>query len=78
MGSEMCIRDRFDCVKNSDLLLCVGTTLQVYPIASVVDVAKSTRTNVLIVNNQPTQYDAVADAVLRDSIQVVLPVLLGS
>ena len=49
-----------------------------YPIASVVDVAKSTRTNVLIVNNQPTQYDAVADAVLRDPIQVVLPVLLGS
>ena len=75
---EIKINAVFDCVNNSDLLLCVGTTLQVYPIASVVDVAKSTRTNVLIVNNQPTQYDAVADAVLRDSIQVVLPVLLGS
>ena len=49
-----------------------------YPIAGVVDVAKAAHADVLIINNQPTQYDSMADAVLRDSIKVVLPVLLGS
>ena len=75
---EIKINAAFDCVKKGDLLLCVGTTLQVYPIAGVVDVAKAAHADVLIVNDQPTQYDAVADGVLRDPIQVVLPVLLGS
>ncbi|MDA0238244.1 MAG: Sir2 family NAD-dependent protein deacetylase [Proteobacteria bacterium] len=68
----------FDFVKKSDLLLCVGTTLQVYPIASVVDVAKAAHVDVLIVNNQPTQYDNAADGFLRGPIEEVLPVLLGS
>ena len=75
---EIKINAVFDCVKKIDLLLCVGTTLQVYPIAGVVDVAKAAHADVLIINNQPTQYDSMADAVLRDSIKVVLPVLLGS
>ena len=75
---EIKINAVFDCVKKIDLLLCVGTTLQVYPIAGVVDVAKAAHADVLIINNQPTQYDSMADAVLRDSIKVVLPVLLRS
>ena len=68
----------FDYVKNSDLLLCIGTTLQVFPIAGVVDVAKAAGAKLIIVNNQETQYDDVADGVLRDSINEVIPLILGT
>ena len=67
----------FDYVKNSDLLLCIGTTLQVFPIAGAVDVAKAAGAKLIIVNNQATQYDDVADGVLRDSINEVIPLILG-
>jgi NAD-dependent deacetylase len=68
----------FDYVKNSDLLLCIGTTLQVFPIAGVVDVAKAAGAKLIIVNNQETQYDDVADGVLRDSINEVIPLILSA
>ena len=67
----------FDLVKNSDLLLCVGTTLQVFPVAGAVDVAKAALARVIIVNNQATQYDEVADGVLRDPINEVIPLILS-
>jgi NAD-dependent deacetylase len=70
--------DRADAVARScDLLLAVGTTLAVYPIANVVPVAKSSGARVVIVNAEPTDMDHLADAVLRESISEVLPVLLG-
>ena len=68
----------FDYVKNSDLLLCICTTLQVFPIAGVVDVAKAAGAKLIIVNNQETQYDDVADGVLRDSINEVIPLILSA
>lgn len=68
----------FDYVKNSDLLLCIGTTLQVFPIAGVVDVAKAAGAKLIIVNNQATPYDDVADGVLRDSINEVIPLILSA
>ena len=68
----------FDHVKNSDLLLCIGTTLQVFPIAGAVDVAKAAGAKLIIVNNQATPYDDVADGVLRGSINEVIPLILGA
>ena len=51
-----------------DLLLAVGTTLSVFPIAGVVPLAKHAGARVVIVNAEPTEMDALADAVLRGSI----------
>jgi len=48
-----------------DLLLAIGTTLGVYPIASMVPVAKSAGARIVIVNGDPTEMDSLADAVLR-------------
>ncbi len=59
-----------------DLLLCVGTTLTVYPIAGVVPVAKRNGATVVIVNAEPTAYDDLADAVLRGDISEILPPLV--
>jgi NAD-dependent deacetylase len=65
-------------VRESELLLVVGTSLQVQPVASLVDVALSAGARIVIVNAQPTPYDAVADAVLREPIGEVLPTLVAA
>jgi NAD-dependent deacetylase len=60
-----------------DLLLAVGTTLAVYPIANVVPVAKRAGASVIIVNGSPTEMDGLADVVVRGSISEVLPRVLA-
>ena len=62
----------------ADVFVAVGTTLQVYPVAGAVDIARSAGAKLIIVNAQPTPYDDVADAVLPGSISEVLPAILGS
>jgi NAD-dependent deacetylase len=62
----------------ADAFLAVGSTLQVYPVAGAVDIARSAGAKVIIVNAQPTAFDHVADAVLAGSISEVLPAILGS
>ena len=59
--------------ERADLLLAVGSSLQVYPVAHMVPVARAARARVVIVNAEPTPYDEIADAVLRQPIGVVLP-----
>jgi NAD-dependent deacetylase len=60
----------------ADLLLAVGSTLTVYPAAGVVPLAKAAGARIVIVNGEPTGYDAIADAVLRGPIGDILPALL--
>ena len=60
-----------------DLLLSVGTSLQVYPVASAVPYAKSAGARVVIMNAQPTPFDDIADAVLSGSIGEILPQVCG-
>jgi NAD-dependent deacetylase len=57
----------------ADLLLAIGTSLMVYPVASVVPLAKAARARVVILNAEPTPLDNLADAVLRGPIGEVLP-----
>ncbi|MBO0728735.1 MAG: NAD-dependent deacetylase [Acidimicrobiaceae bacterium] len=59
-----------------DLMLAVGSTLQVHPAASFVPLAKRNGADVVIVNNQPTPYDELADAVVREPISEALPALV--
>jgi len=61
----------------ADLLISVGTSLQVYPVAGAVPAAKRAGARVVIVNAQPTPFDGTADAVLRDPIGEILPRILG-
>jgi NAD-dependent deacetylase len=57
----------------AELLLAVGTSLQVYPVASAVPAAKAAGACVVIVNAEPTPFDNLADTVLRMPIGEVLP-----
>ena len=60
--------------RTADLLVSVGTSLQVMPAAALADMAK----RLVVVNAQPTPYDAQADAVVRDPIGEVLPRVVAS
>lgn len=59
-----------------DLMLAVGSTLQVYPIAQAVPAARSAGAHLIIVNNEATPFDDIADVVLRESISEVLPLVV--
>lgn len=69
---------RADAVARScDLLLTLGTTLAVHPIADVVPLAVRAGARVVIVNDQPTEMDDLADVVLRAAIGELLPPLVA-
>jgi len=61
----------------ADLLIAVGSTLQVYPVAGVVPAAKSAGARLVIVNADKTQFDRIADAVVREPIGRALPAMVG-
>ena len=61
----------------ADLMLAVGSTLQVYPVAGAVPLAKEAGARVVIVNDQPTALDTLADALLRGPIGELLPAICG-
>jgi NAD-dependent deacetylase len=62
----------------ADFFIAVGTSLQVYPIAGAVEVARSAGARIVIVNAQPTPFDPLADAVFNQPISEILPAILGS
>ena len=61
----------------ADLLVAVGSTLEVQPVAGIVPLAKRAGAAVVIVNGAPTAADWLADVVLRGRIGTVLPALVG-
>ncbi|MCP4227808.1 MAG: NAD-dependent deacetylase [Actinomycetia bacterium] len=64
-----------EAAETCDLVLAVGSTLAVYPIAAVVPVAKRSGAGVVIVNGSPTEMDELGDVVVNGSISEVLPQL---
>jgi NAD-dependent deacetylase len=67
----------FRAAASCDLLIAVGTSLGVYPIAEVVPTALRAGAALMIVNAEATPFDHDADVVLRGSISDVLPAILG-
>jgi NAD-dependent protein deacetylase/lipoamidase len=61
----------------ADLFIAIGTSLQVYPIAGLLPVAKDAGASVVIVNGEPTAMDHLADAVIRRRVSEVLPLMCG-
>lgn len=62
--------------QTADLLLAVGSTLSVYPIAGMVPITSAAGARIVIVNGEPTEFDDLADAVVRGPISEVLPALV--
>jgi NAD-dependent deacetylase len=59
----------------ADLFIAVGTSLQVYPVAGLLPLAKKAGAPVVIVNAEPTPMDHLADAVIRSRVNEVLPLM---
>tara|TARA_B100001029_G_scaffold13359_1_gene8975 strand:+ start:14185 stop:14916 length:732 start_codon:yes stop_codon:yes gene_type:complete len=57
---------------NCDLFLCIGTSLAVFPAADLPVLAKETGSKLVIINNEPTQMDHLADLVINRDISEVL------
>lgn len=66
----------FDAARTCDLLLTVGTTLVVYPIAYMADLALESAARLVVINAEPTLYDERADAVFREPIGELLPAIV--
>lgn len=61
----------------ADLLLAIGSTLQVFPAANIVPVAKEAGARVVIINAQATGMDHLADALLSGAIGELLPAIVS-
>ena len=63
--------------QTADVLLAVGSSLTVHPAAGLVGVAADAGADVVIVNAEPTPYDGLAWAVLREPLSAALPDLVA-
>jgi NAD-dependent deacetylase len=62
--------------QNCDLMVAIGTTLAVYPIAAVIPAAQRVGAKIVIINAEPTEMDHLADLIIRESISEVLPIVV--
>ncbi len=68
----------FAAAESADLLLALGSTLAVFPIAHMVPTAKRAGAAVIVINAGATQMDDAADVVLGGDLSQVLPRLLAN
>lgn len=62
--------------KACEVFIAVGTTLQVQPAASLAGIAVDNGARLIVVNAEPTPYDELAEATIREPIGTALPALL--
>ena len=59
-----------------ELFLAIGSSLTVRPASGLCDVAVEAGARLVVINAEPTPYDDMADAVLREPIGEILPELV--
>ncbi|MEO6989189.1 MAG: Sir2 family NAD-dependent protein deacetylase [Aquihabitans sp.] len=67
----------FDEASSCDLMICIGSTLTVYPVALLPGAAAAGGAKVVTINGEPTAYDTQADAILQGDIAKTLTQLVG-
>jgi NAD-dependent deacetylase len=60
----------------ADVFLAVGTSLTVYPAASLPEYALGHGARLVVLNAEPTPFDAAADAVVREPLGQALPAIV--
>ncbi len=65
----------FAAASSCDAFVAIGSTLQVYPVARCVPIAKAAGAYVVIVNGDETAFDQEADALLTGDISTILAML---
>jgi NAD-dependent deacetylase len=64
--------------KSCDLFLAVGSSLVVWPAAGFPLMAKRNGASLVIINREPTEFDEMADLVVRHDIGDVLEPFIGN
>jgi NAD-dependent deacetylase len=64
--------------QSCDLFLVIGSSLVVWPAAGFPMLAKRSGARLVIINNQPTEQDEIADLVIRDDIGDTLGPFVGN
>jgi NAD-dependent deacetylase len=67
-----------DAARHCDLILVVGSSLEVAPVCDLPRMAKARGAKLIIINLQPTDQDALADVVIHADAAVVLPAIVTS
>jgi NAD-dependent deacetylase len=70
------MRRAFECVEKTDLLLMIGSSLQVAPAASIPPQAYSHGAKLIFINRTETPYDHLATLLFRESVGEVMSALL--
>lgn len=63
--------------QDAEVFVAIGTTLKVYPVASLAALAVDHGAELIVVNDQPTEYDHLAARVIRDPIDEAVPALVA-
>lgn len=59
-------------VERSDLLWVLGTSLEVYPVADLVPLAKRQGAKIILLNREPTPFDKIADLCIHSDLAPVM------
>ncbi len=62
------MQDSVELAQSSDLFLAIGSSLVVYPAAGLPEIASRSGARLVIINRDPTDQDAAADAVIHEPI----------
>ena len=67
----------FEASLSCDLLLAVGTSLQVFPVAEMLPTAVNNGAKAVIINGESTDMDQLAEVVVKGEISKVLPEIVA-
>ncbi|TFF94955.1 NAD-dependent deacylase [Candidatus Thorarchaeota archaeon] len=73
---EDAMEEAVEICRSTDLMIVVGTSLQIYPAAFLPQLAKKAGARVVLVNLHGTNRDDIADIVLRGRAEEILPRIL--
>jgi NAD-dependent deacetylase len=65
-----------DACRRCDVLLVVGSSLEVFPVAGLPQQAKAHGAKIVMVNREPTACDPLADVLLRGEAGAILPAVV--
>ena len=78
MLPEAAIADAHALAAEADLMICIGSSLEVYPVATLPGVARDAGARLALVTQGPTPYDDDADVKLSGDVVAELEALLAA
>ncbi|ARM75233.1 NAD-dependent protein deacetylase [Acidianus manzaensis] len=61
----------------ADLVLAIGSSLTVYPANLIPQIVKERGGKLIILNNEETPLDSIADVIISDPVEIVLPKIVN-